>query len=544
MKKVVTLTMTVMSVALMITACGTNGESNVSTGNAAGEQSGAGKQMLIFGRGADSTTLDPATTSDGESFLVTQEIYDTLLTYKPGSSELTGDLASSWEVSADGLTWTFHLLKGVKFQDGTEFNADAVVFNFKRWWDPQNPYHKGAFPHFKQDFGGYKGDPNCVFKGIEKVDDYTVKIHLTHPYAPLPHILTQQEYGIASPDDVKKYNGDISRHPVGTGAFEFVSWSPNDKIVLKKNPNYREPGYPKLDGIIFEVIPDNSARLNALRAGQIDLMEGLNPSDVQSVKSDSNLQLFTAPSVNVGYLAFNTQKPPFNNEKVRQAINLVIDRKGIVDAYFNGLGVPASSLLPPLSWAYNSSLSVPQVDVAKAKQLLVEAGYPNGFRTDFWAMPVPRPYMPQPQQIATAIQADLSKIGIQTRIVTFDWATYLKKTQSGEAPMYLLGWGAGHWDPSSFEDTLLNSKNTVPPAGNLAFYKNPQVDKLLAQALNVADQQKRADLYRQVEAIAAQSVPYVPLVHAAPAFVGSKSVQGFVPVATEGAQFTHVSINR
>ena len=326
---------TIMS-TILVAGCG----STNSGGDNGTPSSSSGNKTLIFGRSGDSVTLDPANSTDDESNMVTQEMLDTLVTYKIGTSELEPDLASSWEPSADGLSWTFHLKKGIKFTDGTPFNADAVVFNFNRWGDPSNPYHKGSFSHFKSDFGGFYGSSTAIIKDVKKVDDYTVRIDLTHPFAPLPNILTQDAFAISSPDNIKKHNGDITRYPVGTGAFEFVSWTNNDKIVLQKNPNYRTPGEPKLDKLIFQVIPDNTARLNALKTGQIDLMEGVNPSDVQSIKSDHNLQLFVAKSNNVGYLAFNTQKKPFNNPLVRQAIAMCIDKKALIGAYYNGLTSP------------------------------------------------------------------------------------------------------------------------------------------------------------------------------------------------------------
>ncbi|MCL6517551.1 ABC transporter substrate-binding protein [Alicyclobacillus sp.] len=531
-------------VGLLATLSGCGGTTTTQA-NGTAPAAAAGQKTLIFGRSGDSITLDPSGSTDDESNMVAQEIYDTLVTYKIGTSELQPDLATSWEPSKDGLSWTFHLLQGVKFQDGTPFNADAVVFNFNRWGDPNNPYHKGSsFAHYKSDLGGFYGSPGAIIKGVKKIDDYTVEIDLNHPFAPLPNILTQVAFSIASPKAIQDNNGDISHHPVGTGAFEFVSWTPNDKIVLKKNPGYRMPGLPKLDQVIFQVIPDNTARLNALRAGQIDLMEGLNPSDIASVKSDPNLNLYVSPSNNVGYLAFNTQKKPFDNPLVRQAIAMSIDKKAIIDAYYNGLADAGVTILPPKNWAFDSSIQDYPVDIQKAKQLLAQAGYPNGFSTELWAMPVARPYMPQPQQIAAAIQADLEKIGIHAKIVSYDWATYLKKTDSGEHTMCLLGWSAGTWDPTTFMYTLLDSKNAVPPANNTAFYKNPAVDKLLEEALTETDQSKRAALYKQAQELVFKDEPYVPLVHSQPVRAGSKRVVGYVPGVTGGPTLTNVDITK
>lgn len=531
------LTAAVLSSSMVLSGCSSTNSNGIADNSAGGK-------TLIFGRGADSVTLDLSGSTDDESNIVGEEIYDTLVTYKAGTAELVPSLAKDWKIAPDGLSVTFHLQTGVKFQDGTPFNADAVVFNFQRWWDPTNPYHKGSsFSHFESDLGGYKGSKDAVIKDIKKVDDSTVQIDLTHSYGPLLAMLAQTAFSIASPTDIQKHNGDIHQNPVGTGPFEFVSWAPGDKIVLQKYKGYRQADSTKLDKVIFQVIKDNKSRLNALQAGQIDLMEGVNPSDTQTVKSDPNLQLYVSPSNNIGYLAFNTQKTPFDKAKVRQAIGMAIDKQALIDAYYYGLAVPATTLLPTKNWAFDSSVKNPPVDIAKAKQLLSEAGYPNGFKTDLWAMPLPRPYMPQPDKIAAALQEDMKQIGIDAKIVTYDWATYLKKTEDGEQTMCLLGWSAGTWDPSTFMYTLLDGNNAKPPAENTAFYQNPQVDKLLEQTLAATDQTQRAALYQQVQQIVAQEEPYVPLVHSEPVMASSKKVIGFVPSITGGAELATVDLS-
>ncbi|WP_035462524.1 ABC transporter substrate-binding protein [Alicyclobacillus macrosporangiidus] len=524
--------------AVLLAGCGTSGSGNGTAGSPP-----IGNKTLVVGRGGDSVTLDPANAVDTESLMVSDEIFDTLVRYKPGTSELAPDLATSWTPSSDGMSWTLKLQQNVTFQDGTPFNADAVVENIERWWDPSNPYHKGGtFADFKSDFGGFKGDKNCVLKDVKKIDDYTVELDLTHPFAPLMSILTQGSYAIVSPQSLKQYNGDIKEHPVGTGAFEFVSWTQNDKIVLKKNPHYRVSGEPKLDQLIFQVIKDNSARLNALRSGSIDFMEGVNPSDASAIKADPNLQLIMAPSNNVGYFAMNTQVKPFNDLRVRQAIAMTIDKKAIVDAYLNGSAVVATTILPPQNWGFDSELQDYTVDIAKAKQLLSEAGYPNGFKTTLYVMAVPRPYMPQPDKIGATLQADLKQIGIDVQIQTYDWATYIQKVLSGQHSMCLLGWSAGTWDPTNFMYTIYHSSNAKPPAYNVSFYKNPQVDQLLQQALNVSDQSQRAALYKRAQEIIHRDTPLIPLFHTTPLYAAAKYVTGYVPSGTGGAEFTTVDV--
>jgi peptide/nickel transport system substrate-binding protein len=517
---------TSMSLLMLLSGCGSTSPSN---GTNSSTNSNSGSKTLIFGRGGDTVSLDPANVTDGESFRVTRQIYETLIDYKPGTFDLTPALATKWDVSNNGTKWVFQLRQGVKFQDGTAFNADAVVFNFNRWMDPQNSYHKGDFEYYAAMFGGFKGSAGAIIKDVKKVDDFTVEFDLAHPFAPFLPDLAMSTFAIASPKDIQDNNGDIKDHPVGTGPFDFVSWQPNDKITLKKNPGYWQKDLPHLDQVIYQVIQDNKARLNALQSGQLDVMDGLNPSDVSVVNSDPTLQVLNRPSNNVGYLAFNTQKKPFDDPRVRQAINMVVDKKALIDAFYSGQAVPAATALPPTMWGNDNSIQSYPLDINKAKQLLADAGYKNGFSTELWAMPVARPYMPQPEKIAAALQADLKQININAKVVTYDWATYLKKTANGDHTMALLGWTGDNGDPDDFLYVLLDSDNAKAPAQNISFYKNPAVHKLLIQAQQETDQSKRTALYQEAEQLIHKDAPWVPLVHSTPPMAATKKVTGLVP---------------
>lgn len=537
MKKLAIKTSVVLLAALLaLTGC-----SSGSNPSDKSSEKSASEKILVVGRGGDTVTLDPAQSTEDESNRVTEEVVETLVTYKKGTSDLSPLLAKSWEVSPDKLSVTFKLEENVKFHDGTPFNADAVVFNFERWWDPNHPYHQGTFSIFKTDMGGFKGDDSTVIEGIEKVDDHTVRVKLKHPFAPFVAMLTEPQYGIVSPESLKKSNGQFKDQLIGTGAFQSVSWTPNDKVVLKKNPEYRVPGFPKVDQLIFQVIKDNSARLNALKSGQIDLMEGVNPSDVSSLEKLPNLKTYTSASNNVGYLSFNTKQKPFDDPRVRQAISMTIDKQALIDAFYYGQAEPAVTILPSGSWGFNKELKTYPVDIEKAKQLLAEAGYPNGFQTELWAMPVARPYMPQPEKIATALQASMKQIGVDAKIVSFEWATYLDKVQSGEAPMALLGWSSATWDPTTMMYTHHRSTDSVP-TNNISMYKNPEVDKLLDDALQEPDQEKRAEMYKKAQEIIYQDAPINPLVHSTPVRAASARVANYVPQVTYGPQFTDVDL--
>jgi len=357
---------------------------------------------FVFGRGADSVGLDPAIVTDGESFRVTRNIYESLLEYKRDSTVVVPGLAEHWQPSADGLTWKLALRRNVKFHDGTPFNAEAVVFNFERWMLESHPYHKGVFEYWKSMFGGFPG----FVKSVKASDDATVEFVLEKPMAPFLANLAMPMFGIASPTAIKKHGDDYFKNPVGTGPFRFKEWRKDDRIVLERNPDYWGEK-ALLDRVIFRSIVDNSARLLELQAGSIDLMEFLSPDDLPTVKNDANLQLILRPSMNVGYLWWNVEKEPYGKLEVRRAIGHAINKRAIVDKLFGGIGIPAKNMLPPSLWGYNDAVVDYEYDAAKAREYLAKAGLPDGFKTKLWAMPNPRPYMPQPTKIAEAIQADL-----------------------------------------------------------------------------------------------------------------------------------------
>lgn len=502
------------------------------------------ENTLIVGRGGDSALLDPANTTDGETMRVTCNIFDTLVAYKPNNTEIIPSLATEWKTSDDGKVWTFTLRDGVKFQDGTDFNADAIVFNIERWWDKSNPYHIGGnFDYFQSMFGGFKGDESSIIQDVKALDEQHVQITLSVPQAPFLANMAMAPFGMASPTAVEKYGDQFGQNPVGTGPFSFQEWKPNDSITLVKNNNFWQQGLPKLDKVIFKVIPDNTARLNALQNGEIDLMDGLNPSDAAAVKGNDKLQLIVRPSMNIGYLSFNTTKKPFDNPKVRQALSIAVNKKGLIDAFYNGMALPAKNDLPPSIWGYNDEVKDYPYDLDAAKKLLAEAGYPDGFETELWAMPVARPYMPQPQKIAESIQADFAKIGVKAKIVSMEWATYLKKTANGDHTMALFGWTGDNGDPDNFLYAHLDTDNASPPAAtNISMYKNEQVHELLLQAQQTPDQKTRAALYEQVQQIVHDDAPMVPLVHSTPLLAAVSYVKGFVPHPTTVDRLAEVSI--
>ena len=486
---------------------------------------------LIFGRGGDSIILDPAQIEDGESAKVCDMLYDTLIQYKEASTDLEPALAEAWTRSADGLTWTFHLRQGVQFHDGTPFNADAVVFSLTR------PLI--LFRNFHEQF----------IDKIIALDPFTVQIQLKTPYAPFISTLAGTSFSIVSPAAVQSFGEDFGNNPVGTGPFKFTQWDRNDKIVLTANQQHWA-GRPALDRLIFRSIPDNAVRLVELQKGNLHVMEFPNPDEIPLIQGDPQLDVLIQPSLNVGYLAMNMDKPPFDDLKVRLAINHAINKTQIVEHLYQGLGIPAKNPIPPTLWSYDDSIEDYAYDPELAKQLLAEAGYPDGFKTTLWALPVPRPYIPDGMALATAIQSDFRNIGVEAKIVTFDWATYLTKTANGEHDMAMLGWIADVADPDNFFYSLLSKTNAEKPAYNISFYRSDEMQNILERArmstdedvsefaLNaelsgidkgggavLTDRDIRIRLYRQAQAIFHRDVPWVPLAHAQRILVIDRSVK-------------------
>ena len=496
-------------------------------------------RTLVFGRGGDSVGLDPARETDGESFKVCDNIYETLVTFGEESTELRPALAESWEASKDGLVWTFRLRRGVAFHDGTPFDADAVVFSLGRQFMADHPFHRveGAYQYWNS------MSMSDIVRDVRKVDGFTVEIELKHPNAPFLSNLAMNFCAIVSPAAVRKWEGDYPRHPVGTGPFRFAQWIKDDRIVLERNPDYwGKP--PWLDRLIFRSIPENSVRLIELARGGIGGMDNLVPDFVPNIEADPNLQLLTQPGMNVGYLAMNMDRPPYHLLKVRRAVNHAVNKQAMVDNLYQGLAIPAVNPIPPMLWSNHEGVAGYDYDPERARQLLSEAGYPNGFETTLWAMPVPRPYMPQPLKIAQAVQADLKAVGIRAEIVSFEWGTYLDKVSRGQHDMAFLGWTGDNGDPDNFLYVLLDKSAAEHPANNIAFYRSDPLHEILVEAQRETDTARRTALYRQAQEIVHRDAPWVPLVHSAQTAAFVKSVRGFRLHPTGSKWFHNVEIVR
>ncbi|MEK4701185.1 ABC transporter substrate-binding protein [Solibacillus sp. FSL R7-0668] len=543
-KKYILAFILLLTMTVFLAACNTSDSGSTSTdsnsdsgtpstdSNTTDNSTTSTPQVLVFGRGADSVSLDPAIVTDGESFKVTQNLFETLLNFGEQNTTIHPGLAKEWQVSDDGLTYTFQLQEGVKFHDGTDFNAEAVVKNINRW--------KGGteedFYYFNSMF---KAEGADVIADVKADGDYTVVFTLSRPQAPFLKNLAMSPFGIASPTAFEAAGDKFGDNPVGTGPFKFTEWKRNDSITIEKNADYWQQGLPKLDKVIFRSIPDNSARLNALTAGDIDLADGINPSDGKTVEGNADLQLIERPSMNIGYLGLTNTRPPFDNKLVRQAVNYAIDKQAIVDAFFEGRAQVAANPMPSSISGYNEAIEPYPYDPEKAKSLLAEAGY-DGKEIELWAMPVPRPYMPDGAKVAEVIQKNLEDVGIKSKIVTFEWATYLEKAKNGDADAFMLGWTGDNGDADNFIYTLLDKDNIG--SNNYAYYSNDEVHDLLIKAQSETDENVRNDLYKKAQEIIHEDAPWVPLAHSTPLLAAKAGVKGFLPHPTGSDKLDNVSI--
>ncbi|WP_228548328.1 ABC transporter substrate-binding protein [Sporosarcina obsidiansis] len=539
MRRILFTVVALLSLSVLLVACNEDDGSKGESTDIKEKES-----TLVFGRGADNYTLDPQNANEIETWLVTKNIYETLVVFDKETTDILPGLAKKWDVSEGGKKWTFQLQENVKFHDGSDFTADSVVYNFERMMDKDHPNRDGGdFSVYRGMFNGFKGEGSSI-ETVSAIDEHTVEFNLVEPQATFLTNVGMHAFGIISPEALKKYGKKINENAVGTGPFKFVSWSPNDNITIVKNEDYWIPDLPKLDKIIYKVIPDNTARLTAMKNGELDIMVGLNPSDLKSVEANKDLHVTLRPPLNVGYLSVNNMKAPFDNVKVRQAINHAVDKKAIADAYFYGLANPVENLLPSASWAYNHEIESYEYDLDKAKALLAEAGYPDGFDLEFSITSNSRIYMQQPTKMVEAMKDSFEKIGINVKVVTLEWAAYLEQLRSGRHSIGLIGWVGDNGDPDNFLYSTLSKNNAViGSAQNHTFYKNDEVSDLLMQAKGILDQEERAAVYKKIQEIVHEDAPFVPLVEVSEAVVSGENVKDYFPHPTGAESMSEVTLD-
>jgi peptide/nickel transport system substrate-binding protein len=463
---------------------------------------------LVVAQAAEPLTLDPVRATDSESIEVGNLVFEGLVRWKPGTTDVEPNLATKWEASPDGKRWRFYLRRGVKFHDGTPLDAHAVAFSFARVLDPKHPYALGPDGEYWQ----------TLLKDVTRVsaiDPTTVEIETGRPYAPLLGDIAI--YPIVSPTAVAQYGDEFEKHPVGTGPFKFESWTHGESLVMSRNEDYwgTKAG---LDRIVFRVVIDARQRLIDLESGSVDMAAAIRPDEQPFVELHPDLRLEHTPGNDVSYLAFNVTRPPFDNRDVRRAANHAINKEPIIKLAFQGRAIAADGPLPPTQWGYHKPKVRYAFDPALAKKLLEQASASGAFdptkRYKLYAPTTPRPYLQSPERVARFLQAALEQVGIQTELVLQPYAEHRASIRTGLHDMALFGWIGDTGDPDNFLYVLFHSDNTiVESAHNFAFYREPAVDTLLIQAQGAVDEPTRTGLYRAVQDRIAEDAPWVPLAH-------------------------------
>ena len=490
---------------------------------------------LSYGKNGPPITLDPAKSRESESSIIIGNLFDPLVEQTAGKVDIEPGLAKSWEISADGMVYTFHLRDGVKFHDGTPFNADAVLFSIERQKNTSHPYHEAG-----QFYNWTNFNMDKIMKSVEKIDDGTIRITLTEASAPFLFILSMDFMDIVSPAAVKKYGSDFSKQPVGTGPFEFASWESDNTVKTRANEAYWN-GRPYLDELIFLPIGDGAERWKKLQDGSIDLMDSPRNTDLAEIKKNSAIKTVSQAGVNISYMAMNIRKKPFGDVRVRRAINLAINKNFLVSSVFGSSGRAAKNPIPPVLLGYNAAIRPIAFNQDSARQLLKEAGYPNGFKTTLWAMPISREYMPDGKKTAELISQNLNAVGIDATIVSYPWSEYLERTYAGEHDMAILGWVADVPDPDNFFSPLLSREAAASKSSsNVAFYESQVMQDLITKGKRTPDPKTRRDIYQEACTMFNLDLPWVPLAHSEVIVPMRQNVMNFKLYASSKRRFNKV----
>jgi dipeptide transport system substrate-binding protein len=494
----------------------------------------ANAKSIVFCSEGSPENFTPAMNTTGTSLDAARPVYNQLVEFERGATTVVPGLADAYEVSADGLTVTFKLRKGVKFHSGVngftptrDFNADDVIWSFERQWKAEHPYNKvsgGAYDYFND-----MGMPDLL-KSIEKVDDLTVKMTLTAPNAPILANLAM-DFGTIQSAEYAKFLMDkgtpeqFDQIPVGTGPFMFVAYQKDAVIRFKANPDYFH-GKAKFDDLVFAITPDPTARYAKMKAGECQVMLQPNPADLPDMEKNPDITLMSQAGLNIGYLSMNATKPPFDKVEVRQAVNMAIDRDAILTEVYQGAGQKAKNPIPPVMWSYDESTVDYEYNPEKAKEMLKAAGVEN-LATDLWWMPVTRPYNPNAKRMAEMMQADLAKVGITAELKSFEWGEYRKRLQAGEHQMGLLGWTGDNGDPDNFLFLLACNADGTAKAQNIAKWCNKDFDAKLSEASKISDTAARTKIYQEMQAIFKKEAPWVTIAHSTVYQPVSKKVVDF-----------------
>ncbi|NUT74400.1 ABC transporter substrate-binding protein [Pseudomonas sp. C1C7] len=483
---------------------------------------------LVFCSEGSPAGFDPGQYTTGTDFDASAEtMFNRLTQFERGGTAVIPGLATSWDVSSDGLTYTFHLREGVKFHTTSyfkptrNFNADDVLFTFNRMINKDDPFRKAyptEFPYFT-DMGM---DTNIT--KVEKVDDNTVKFTLKEVDAAFIQNMAMSFASVQSAEYAAQLlkegkAADINQKPVGTGPFVFKSYQKDSNIRYTGNKDYWKPDDVKIDNLIFAITTDPSVRIQKLKKGECQITLFPRPADLKALKEDKTLKVPDQAGFNLGYIAYNvmpqlkgqTTPNPLADLKVRQALDMAVNKPQIIESVYQGAGQLAVNAMPPTQWSYDTTIKDAKYDPEKAKELLKEAGVKEGTEIVLWAMPVQRPYNPNAKLMAEMLQSDWKKIGLNVKIQSYEWGEYIKRAKGGEQQGMLIGWSGDNGDPDNWLNVLFGCDSLE--GNNFSKWCDKKFDDLVKQAKRTSDQAKRTELYKQAQHVLKDAVPYTPIAH-------------------------------
>jgi len=484
---------------------------------------------VVFAVASTFTTTDPYDANDTLSQAMAKSFYEGLFGFDK-NMKLKPVLAESYAASQDGLTYTIKLKKGIKFHDGTDFNAEAVKVNFDRVTNPDNKLKR---------YGLYS-----IIAKTEVVDDHTARITLKEPFSAFINDLAHPSGVMISPAALKQWGSkDIAFHPVGTGPFKFVEWKATDYLKVARNEHYWRKGYPKVDSITWKPVVDNNSRAALMQTGEAHFTFPVPYELADVLKAKPDLEVVAAPSIVLRYLSMNTQQKPFDNPKVREAIAYAINKQALAKVAFNGYATPADGVVPD-AVEYSVKLGPWPYDLAKAKKLMAEAGYPNGFETELWSA-----YNHSTaQKVSQFLQQQLQQIGIRTKITLLEAGQRVEKVESWQDPktapvrLYYVGWSSSTGEADWALRPLLHGDSWPPKLFNTAYYRNDQVDADIKGALATTDKAQKAKLYRDAQQTIWKDAPWAPLVTEKLLSAHSRKLSGVYVMPDASFDFTDVDL--
>ncbi len=483
---------------------------------------------VVFAVASTFTTTDPYDANDTLSQAMAKSFYEGLYGFDK-DMKMIPVLAESYEVTKDGLTYTVKLKKGIKFHDGTDFNAAAVKANFDRVTNPDNKLKR---------YGLYSN-----IAKTEVVDDYTAKITLKTAFSAFLNNLAHPSGVMISPAAMAKYGKDISANPVGTGPFKFVEWQRTDYLKVAKFDGYWKKGYPKVDTITWKPVVDNNSRAAMMQTGEAQFTFPVPYEQADTLKAKPELEVVAGPSIVIRYLSMNTQQKPFDNPKVREAIAYAINKDALAKVAFSGYAFAAEGVVPQ-GVEYSVKLGPWPYDLAKAKKLLAEAGYPNGFETELWSA-----YNHSTaQKVTQFLQQQLGQIGIKAKITLLEAGQRVEKVESWPDPatapvrLYYVGWSSSTGEADWAIRPLLASSSFPPSLFNTAYYKSDKVDGDIKAALATTDKTEKAKFYRDAQEQIWKDAPWAPLVVEKLLSAHNKKLAGVYTMPDASFNFTEVDL--